>query len=115
MQNANATVTVYHSAIDPDTGADVLTGVVYHGVSLFSSVNVQVTTDGLKSATVGTLRIPTNEPIVIANGYFVCEGSLQTSGVRPSDLSKLCPYVYTIIGITDNRGKREPHYKAVLK
>jgi hypothetical protein len=118
MRHANKTVTVYHKIWDPEKGMDVYKGTVLKGVSFFSKVATAVTTDGLTAASEAVLRIPEEvvpEDLTLENGDLVCEGELQTEGMRPGDLKPLCPYVYTVVGITRNLSVFGSHIKVVCK
>lgn len=118
MRNANKTVTVYHKAWDPEKGADIYKGTVMKGVSFFSKVATAVTTDGLTAASEAILRIPEEvipDELTLVNGDLVCEGELQTEGMRPGVLNDLCPYVYTVVGITRNFSVFGSHIKVVCK
>lgn len=118
MHHADKTVTVYQKTWDAEAGADTYKGTVIPNVSFFSRISTTVSTDGLVAASEGTLRIPVAvcpDGLTLKNGDLVCEGALQTEGLRPSDLDSLCPYVFTIVGVTRNTSGREPHIKAVCK
>ena len=118
MHHAEKTVTVYHREWDKGKGTDVYRRTVLSGVSFFSRVSTVVSTDGLTAACEGTLRIPTEvypDELVLKNGDLVCEGELQKELSMPSELDGLCPYVYTVVGITHNSGGRCPHTKVVCK
>ena len=118
MRHADKTVTVYHKEWDEDKAIDVYRGTVLGGVSFFSRISTAVSTDGLSAACEGTLRIPMEaapDGLVLKNGDLVCEGALQTEGLQPSDLDKLCPYVFTIVGITRNMDGLGAHIKVVCK
>lgn len=118
MHNARKTVTVYHKAWDQEKGADIYKGTVLESVSFFSRISTSVSTDGLAAACEGVLRIPEEvipNDLNLVNGDLVCEGSLQTEGLRPSDLSELCPYVFTVVGITRNFSVFGSHMKVVCK
>lgn len=118
MRNATKTVTVYHKAWDPEKGADSYKGTVLKGVSFFSKVCTTVTTDGLTAASEAVLRIPeevVSEDLTLVNGDLVCEGELQTEGMRPGVLNELCPCVYTVVGITRNLSVFGSHIKVVCK
>lgn len=117
MHHADKTVTVYRKEWDSEKGADEYHGTVLAGVSFFSRISTAVSTDGLTAACEGVLRIPMSvcpDGLVIRNGDLVCEGALQTEGLRPSNLDAICPYVFTVVGVTNNSG-REPHIKVVCK
>lgn len=112
MHNANKTVTVYHKIWDEEKGADIYRGTVLKDVSFFSRISTSV------AASEGVLRIPEEvvpNDFALENGDLVCEGALQTEGLRPADLSKLCPYVFTVVGVTRNFSVFGSHIKAVCK
>lgn len=118
MHNARKTVTVYHKEWDTDKGIDVYRGTVLKNVSFFSKVCTTVTTDGLTAASEGILRIPEEvvpDNLTLVNGDLVCEGALQTEGMQPGALKDLCPYVYTVVGITRNFSVFGSHIKVVCK
>lgn len=118
MHHADKTVTVYRKEWDAEKGIDVYLGTVLVGVSFFSRISTAVSTEGLTAACEGVLRIPMDacpDGFIIQNGDLMCEGTLETEGLRPSDLDGLCPYVFTVVGVTRNTSGREPHIKAVCK
>lgn len=118
MYHTDKTITVYHKKWNEENGADDYHGTVLGGVSFFSRISTAVSTDGLTAACEGVLRIPLEvypDGLELSNGDFVCEGALKTDGMRPGDLDGLCPYVYTIVGITRNASGRSPHVKVVCK
>ena len=118
MRNANKTVTVYHKSWDSENAVDVYKGTVLKNVSFFSRVCTSVSTDGLLAANEAVLRIPEEvlpENLLLVNGDLVCEGELQTEGIRPAELSKLCSHVFTVAGITRNISVFGSHIKVVCK
>lgn len=118
MHHASKTVTVYHKKWDAEKGADSYRGTVLDGVSFFSRIATSVSTDGLAAACEGTLRIPMEaypEGLEIRNGDLVCEGSLTENPASRAEIDNLCPYVFTIVGITRNTSGRAPHVKVVCK
>lgn len=118
MRNADKTVTVYSKKWDEVNAVDVYPGKVLNSVSFFSRISTAVSTDGLTAACEGILRIPAEvcpEGLELKNGDLVCEGALQTDGLHPADLDELCPYVFTVVGVTRNVTGKEPHIKAVCK
>lgn len=118
MHNADKTVTVYHKVWDPNAGVDIYNGIVIPNVSFFSRITTTVSDEGLQAACEGTLRIPMEhypEGLELLNGDLLCEGELETEDLRPSDLDRLCPYVFTIVGVTRNTSGRGAHVKAVCK
>ena len=117
MRNAKKTVTVYQKEWDGEKGADVYRRTVLTGVSFFSRISTTVSTDGLSAACEGTLRIPAEaypNILAIKNGDLVCEGALKEIATV-SELNSLCPYVFTIVGVTRNESGRCPHVKVVCK
>lgn len=122
MRHAGKTVTIYHKEWDKETAVDVYRGTVLDGVSFFSRLSTAVSKEGQEHTCEGVLRIPMgvmeawgHENLVLKNGDLVCEGELQTEGLLPADLDGLCPYVFTIVGITRNTDGRGAHIKAVCK
>lgn len=118
MRHTEKTVTVYSREWDGEKGADIYRRTVFDGVSFFSRISTAVSTDGLSAACEGVLRIPVAaypDGIVIKNGDLVCEGALQKDIGMPSDLTGLCPYVFTVVGVTHNVDGRCPHVKVVCK
>ena len=118
MHHAKETVTIYHREWDEAKGTDVYRRTVLSGVSFFSRISTAVSTDGLTAACEGTLRIPMEacpDGLILKNGDLVCEGDLQKELSMPSELDGLCPYVYTVVGVTHNSGGRCPHTKVVCK
>ncbi len=118
MRHTEKTVTVYRRVWDGEKGADVYRRTVLTGVSFFSRISTSVSTDGLAAACEGTLRIPMAsypDDLVLKNGALVCEGALEADIELVSELDKLCPYVFTVVGITRNTGSRCPHVKVVCK
>lgn len=118
MHHADKTVTVYHKKWDGEKGADSYRGTVLSGVSFFSRIATAVSTDSLTAACEGTLRIPMEvypEGLEIRNGDLVCEGSLVVNPENRAEIENLCPYVFTIVGITRNTSGMEPHVKVVCK
>lgn len=118
MHNADKTVTVYHKVWNPDANADVYYGTVIPDVSFFSRISTAVSSEGLQAACEGILRIPLEncpEGLELKYGDLLCEGELETEGMQLSELDGLCPYVFTIVGITRNTSGRGAHVKVVCK
>lgn len=118
MRHTDKTVTIYRKGWDADKGVDTYTGTVIPNVSFFSRMATAVSNEGIAAACEGILRIPLTvmpggkEP---KNGDLVCAGRLPVTGKTPADLDKLCPYVFTVVGVTWNLSGREPHVKVVCK
>lgn len=118
MQNADKTVTVYRKTWDPQKGIDVYRGTVIENVSFFSRIATAVSTDGLTAACEGVLRIPMEvypEGMELHNGDLVCQGNLPASPKNRAELDNLCPYVFTVVGVTMNTSVLGSHVKAVCK
>lgn len=118
MRHADKTVTVFTKRWDPEKGLDVYEGTVIPNVSFFSRISTAVSTEGLAAACEGSLRVPVAawpEGLDLKNGDHICEGSVTTQVGKLSDLDKLCPYVFTVVGITGNTSGKEPHIKVVCK
>lgn len=118
MRHTEKTVTVYRRVWDGEKGADVYRRAVLTGVSFFSRISTSVSTDGLAAACEGVLRIPMAsypDDLVLKNGDLVCEGALETDIALVSELDKLCPHAFTVVGITNNTVGKCPHVKVVCK
>ena len=118
MHHADKVITVYHKEWDAEKGVDRYRGTVLENVSFFSRIATSVSTDGLTAACEATLRIPMEvypKGLEIRNGDLVCEGSLTENPASVAQLDNLCPYVFTVVGITRNTSGREPHVKVVCK
>lgn len=120
MHHAEKTVTVYRKGWDEENAVDVYRGTVLNGVSFFSRISTEVSKEGLAHTCEAVLRIPIGtynpSPLpLLGNGDLVCEGALPTEGLRPADLDELCPYVYTVIGVTWNTSGMGQHIKVVCK
>lgn len=118
MLHTDKTVTVYRKEWDKERGVDSYRGTVLKDVSFFSRIATNVSTDGLNAACEGTLRIPLEsipEGLEIRNGDLVCEGSLTENPESVAQLDNLCPYVFTVVGITRNTSGEAPHVKVVCK
>lgn len=118
MRHTDKTVTIYRKGWDADKGVDTYTGTVIQNVSFFSRIANAVSNEGIAAACEGIMRIPLTvlpggkEP---KNGDLVCAGRLPVTGKTPADLDELCPYVFTVVGVTWNLSGREPHVKVVCK
>lgn len=134
MRNADKTITLYNYYLDQETGYDASRRVLIEGVSEFVQTQVNVDKEGLSSASVYTIRIPkksTQEQYVTPRqfkdltdkaGYFtLSKGDKIVLGVAEEETATPAyleskygnDQVMTITGVTDNRDKREPHWKVV--
>lgn len=136
MKNATQDITLYNYYLDPATGYDTCQRLYLQGVSVFAQTKVEVSKDGLASADVYTLRIP--ETVATAQyvtprqfqeledktGYFTLSeadkivlGCAKEETPTPAQLESVYGngMVMAITGVTDNRGKRAPHWKVTGK
>ena len=118
MCHTDKTVTVYHKIWDGEKGIDSYQGTVLKNISFFSRITTAVSTDGLTAASEGILRIPIEvypAELELKNGDLVCEGSLTEAPASRTEIDNLCPYVFTVVGITRNTSGQCPHIKVVCK
>lgn len=118
MHHTDKVVTVYHKEWDAERGIDSYRGTVLKDVSFFSRIATNVSTEGLTAACEATLRIPMEvfpDGLEIKSGDLVCEGSMTKEPASKAEIDKLCPYAFTIVGITRNTSGRGPHVKVVCK
>lgn len=136
MQNCDRTITLYNYTYDPETQYDVAHRHVLAGVSVHSVTKVNVDKSGMAAADQTTIRIPVSAtreeylrpmayaeaPIVqgyftLAHGDKIVLGLADEENPLPSVIEKKygSEFCVTIIGVTDNRDKREPHWKVVCE
>ena len=134
MRNADKDITLYNYFLDPETGYDTCKRTYIQGVSAFVQTQVNVSKDGFASASVYTIRITEEAPrkayvtpkefeeLPDKTGYFTLKKGdkivlgyaseeVQTPAALESTYGN--DQVMTITGVTDNRDKREPHWKVV--
>lgn len=134
MRNADKTITLYNYFTDLETGYDTCKRVQIDGASTFVQTQVNVSKEGLSSASVYTIRIP--EASVSAQyvtpkqflelsdktGYFtlakgdkIVLGKAEEEDATSAYLENKYgnDQVMTITGVTDNLDKREPHWKVI--
>ena len=116
MKNAGQAITLYNYFLDPETGYDTCTRAYIRGVSVFGKAEVSVTKEGFVSADVYTVRVPTacGEYTFRAGDVIVAGEAVEE---RPSraELEEKYPVVLTVVSCTDNREKREGHWKVVCQ
>ena len=137
MKNAVRDITLYNYYRDtsPEEEHDTCSRLYISGVSVFCENGVNADKEGFSSSSVYTVRIPENsvkakyaEPFEFDSlgdkeGYFTLrEGDrivLGMSGEKAPSRARLEELygrnVLVITGVTDNRGKRAPHYKVMGK
>lgn len=131
MQLCTETITIFNATLDEEDGYDVYIPTVIRGVSWHCEIASTVDSSGLKAANKFTIRIPEDadfsgksyaDPIAYAggdpnnlftlkNGDVVAKGEV-TESLKPSDLQKKYE-AFTILGVSDNRRGRSPHWKVV--
>lgn len=106
MKLATETITLFHYGWNPETGYDGWTPTVITGVSIHGDTATTVTDTGLVAASRHTIRIPTSDDLTIAQGDVIMRGEVtekpESGGI-------------TVVGVTDNRRGRMPHWKIVGK
>lgn len=131
MNLCNEIVTVFNSKFDQEADKDVYHGTVITGVSWFCEI-VSTVDQGLKAANRFTVRIPEDadfggkryvspaeyastadveELFTLANGDVIVKGIIE-GPIRPKDMHGRADAL-TILGVTDNRRARAPHWKVV--
>lgn len=141
MRLCNTAITVYNSYIDPTTKYKTYLPTVITGVSWFGDVQVNVSSDGLSSADMYTIRIPIDADFnnkqylspkdflaipndemskywTISIGDTIVKGSVNDIGddAKPAKLEAKYDDVITVISVTDNRNApNAKHLKVVGK
>lgn len=134
MRNADKTITLYNYFTDAETGYDTCQRLQIDGASAFVQTQVNVSKEGLASASVYTLRISETSAsakyvtpkqfvelenkkgfFTLAKGDKIVLGIAEEETATPAYLESKYgnDQVMTITGVTDNRDKREPHWKVV--
>lgn len=134
MRNAEKTITIYNYFTDVETGYDTCQRVQIDGVSTFVQTQVNVSKEGLASASVYTIRIPEESVsakyvtpkqfleladktghFTLSKGDKIVLGPAKEETATPAYLESKYgnDQVMTITGVTDNRDKLEPHWKVV--
>ena len=132
MRLCNETITVFNAKLDRTSGYDRYHGTVINGVSWFCKIATAVD-KGLKAANAFTIRIPENadfggkmyvNPLDFAsaedvsnvftlkNGDIIVRGAVTGDNHKPSDLHK-DHEAFTILGVTEDRRARAPHWKVI--
>ena len=132
MKLCNEAITVFNSRLDTETDKDVYVGTVITGASWFCEI-VSTVDNGLKAANRFTIRIPVDADFsdktyvtpqeyavaadvsnlfTLANGDIVVRGAVSDENHRPKDLHDQYE-AFTILGVTDNRRAKGPHWKVV--
>lgn len=115
MQQCTETITVLSRSTDPDTGLDIWTPAVIHGVSWHGRNTAKATGKGLTPTDAYTVRIPLENAgsTVPENGDIIVRAEL-TQSLTPAEVQAAYTDVFTVTGVTDNtRRPRAPHYKVV--
>lgn len=136
MRNADRTITLYNYVLEPETGYDLAIRSIFAGVSVHSKTKVNVDKSGMASADETIIRIPVESThkdymrpnafaqLETVDGYFTLKkgdkivlGLAEEENPTPAQLEDKYgdDFCLTIIGITDNRDKMEPHWKVVCE
>ncbi len=138
MKLCDETITVFNKQWDSNTGYDVYYPTVIKGVSWFSEITSNVEETGLLAANKFTIRIPTDadfsgksyvtpkayessdhtKAFTLGNGDIIVKGAVVPQAgqsLKPSDLQEAYGEIVTILGVTDDRRGRSPHWKVVGK
>ncbi|MEA4896132.1 MAG: DUF6751 family protein [Oscillospiraceae bacterium] len=130
MFRADETVTLYNGYLDQTNGYDVFKRRVLAGVSWFGTTKTTISAEGgLLAANELIIRIPSEltgyvDPKsytgaagtwTLKPGDVIIKGTATEEAPRTGDLKAKYSELLTIIGVTDNRKGREPHFKVVGK
>lgn len=132
MNLCNESVTIFNASFDSLTDADVYIGTVIKGVSWFGKIDTGVDgKGGLMAADSVVIRIPTDAvcaksfvPAAIyttpAGQWTLCPGAIIVRGEINMDsptpkklFAAYGDYCRTVLGFTDNRRAKAPHFKVV--
>ena len=138
MQQANETITIINRKYNETTGRDDWNPTVISGVSWYSKMVASVTQSGLKTASVVTVRIPTDadtggasyvQPTAykaaesvsgaytLARGDLIVHGTVTTAqgqSLTPASVTTTNDECFTITSVTDNTSRpNAPHMKVV--
>lgn len=132
MKNADKEITLYNFFTDDSTGYDTCKRISLKGVSAFVQTQVSVSKEGLASADIYTVRIPTKavaekyvtpqayKALQVKDGYFtlakgdkivLCNAEEETVTSAYLESKYGNDMVMTITGVTDNRDKQAAHWK----
>lgn len=116
MRNADGNITLYHYYLDPETGYDACTRTYIQGVSVFGRTEADVTKEGFVSADVYTVRVPESRgEFAFYAGDVIVLGEALEEDPRRAELTANYRTVLTVLGCTDNRGRRGGHWKVVCQ
>ncbi len=130
MLRADETITLYNAYLDQDKGYDVLKRTVLTGVSWFGHTKTTVSGEGgLLAANELIVRIPSeltgyvspkdytgaDGTWTLKPGDIIIKGTATEENPHIGDLKAKYSDLLTIIGVTDNRKGRGPHFKVVGK
>ena len=125
----NADITIYNAVYDPETRLNSYCRTVIRGVWFYVDNKTEVTTDGLRSADVFKVRIPTHADFggteyvppweytgaagtwTLKADDYVVRGILENEIEKPADLKKEGRQVFRITSWSDNRFGGLPHWR----
>ena len=106
----NTDITIYNREYDPETRLDSWKRVYVPEAWWYKNEKASITTDGLKSADVYTIRIPDTN-IVLKKDYYVVRGNCYVKMETVKDLDGLEKTRVTSVNYNTFGGN--PHIKAV--
>ena len=133
MIQCDETITVFNARLDDETGYDIYTPTVIHGVSWFCEIASTVDASGLKAANKFTIRIPVdadfsgktyaspaayaggdpNNIFTLSQGDIIVHGA-ETQASTPAELKEKYGEIVTILGVTDSSQRpNAKHWKVV--
>lgn len=104
----NSDCTIYRRIRNPSDSADTWERVYVKEVWWFKAAKSQITTEGLKTADVLTVRIP-NTSVKIKKGDYILKGNISVAMNSVKDLAGF--EYYCVTGANYNTFGSEPHIK----
>lgn len=108
----NSDMTIYRRIRNPSDSADAWEREYVEKAWWFLNTESQITTNGLKTADVLTVRIP-DTSVKIKKGDYILKGNISVAMKSVNDLAEL--EYYNVTGANYNALGEEPHIKVVAK
>lgn len=99
----NASCTIYHKSYDKVSRLDVWSSIQYPAVAWRGKQAASVSPDGLSTADVYTVRVPTTDEIVVAPGDWVVQGLVDDAITGPAQLTAKYQNCFVVTAARDNR------------
>lgn len=106
----NSDMTIYRRIRNSSDSADTWERIYVEKVWWFSNANSQITSSGLKSADVLTVRIP-DTSVIIKKGDYILKGNISVAIKTVKDLADY--EYYCVTAANYNMYGDEPHIKVV--